>query len=38
MIVKDLEHIEPVGKLEQAGYYAESQLALCDLRRSRENS
>jgi hypothetical protein len=27
MIVKDLEHIEPVGKLEQAGHYSESQLA-----------
>ena len=27
MIIKELEPIEPLNKLEQAGYYAESQLA-----------
>ncbi len=27
MIIKELEHIEPHNKLEQAGYYAEAQLA-----------
>lgn len=27
MIIKDLEHIDPVNQLEKAGHYAESQLA-----------